>query len=118
MRAAQSYTEAHAPRPKKAPKRIKARRVTKGGKGSDPDKLAWIRTQPCVVGLFCLPPVEAHHVRVHGSRATDRLVAPACYRHHHEMTPTQVAKVYGVDWLFEAEEYETIWQARKASCAA
>ena len=112
------YAEAHAPRKPKAPKRIKARRVTKGGRNSDPAKLAWIRSLRCVVGLGCCGRVEAHHVRVRGSRATDRLVAPACYRHHHEMTPAQVATLYGVDWLFAAKCYETEWRVRKASGAA
>ena len=113
------YAEAHAPRKAKARKRIKARRVTLGGRNSDPDKLAWIRSLRCVVGIgSCQGQVEAHHVRVRGSRATDRLVAPACYRHHHEMTPAQVATIYGVDWLFEAEEYEAAWHARKVSGAA
>jgi len=119
VRKALSYAEAHAQRkPKNARKRITARRVTRGGRNSDPDKLVWIRTLRCVVGVFCSGRVEAHHVRVRGSRATDRLVAPACYRHHHEMTPAQVATIYGVDWLCEAEEYERQWQARKASGVA
>ena len=49
MRKAVSYAKAHAPRKPKAPKRIMTRRVTKAGRNSDPDKLAWIRTLPCAV---------------------------------------------------------------------
>src|SRR3990167_799382 len=47
-RPVQSYTEAHAPRPKKAPKPIKARRVTKGGRGADPEKTRWLRSLRCL----------------------------------------------------------------------
>ena len=139
-RTVQSYAGAHTVRPAKKPKRIKARRVTKGGRNSDPAKLAWIRSLRCLVfgryqGWDSDPcssrpstyfrQQEVHHCRKGGSRATDKLTVPLCPSHHRLGTYAVQAigrerfeARYGVNLMTEAKRYEAVWQARKASEAA
>jgi len=62
--------------------RLRARHRTKGGRNSLPDKLAWLRTQAC--DICGARPVEVHHDRFLGSRATDERTIPLCVRHHRE----------------------------------
>lgn len=72
-------------------KRIKARYRTKGGRHSDLEKLSWIRRQPCLCAPsdpeHCTGPVEAHHERRRGARATDEATLPLC-EGHHRLGPT------------------------------
>ena len=123
------YAEAHAPRKPKARKRIKARRVTKAGRNSDPAKLAWLRTLWCRCVTTdpqgCWGVVETHHDRHHGSRATDKKALPACAGHHRtgphsvEALGREGFQVYhGLDLDTECAKYETEWRVRKASGAA
>jgi len=133
-RPVQSYAEAHAPRKPKAPKRVKARRVTKGGRNSDPEKTTWLRSLRCLVfgqyGEPCVYPIggfrqqEVHHCRKGGSRATDTLTVPLCPSHHRvgsyavQVIGRQRFEArYGVDLMTEAKRYATEWRVRKASGA-
>ena len=109
--------------------RIKSRRVTRGGRGSDPAKFAWIRQLRCLCfasdPMGCKGRVEVHHDRHLGSSATDQKVVPLCGGGHHREGPHSVEQM-GRKWFQEwhrldlAEEcarYEAAWQSRKASGA-
>ena len=129
-RTVQSYAEAHTVRPAKKPKRIKARRVTKGGKGSDPEKMAWIRSLSCLCrgsdSVGCSGQIEVHHDRSGGSRATDRHTVPLCGSGHHREGPLSIERLgrrvfqrfHKIDLVDQCQLYETEWRVRKASGAA
>src|SRR3990167_5907833 len=65
-----------------------ARYRTKGGRNSEPEKLAWLRRQPCHIFRYtrsqepCYFPPEVHHHRPYGARATDQRTLPLCAWHH------------------------------------
>lgn len=92
MREMKSYAEIKAPRKVKPRKRIKKSARTKGGRNSNPTKLAWLRTQPCLVAAIvthdphqrfvCWGVTEVHHDRKRGARATDAKTLPLCTAHH------------------------------------
>lgn len=84
----QSYRTAHTKKPKASVQRIKKRRVTKGGRGSDPAKIAWLHTLACLIfakwplDSECGGKTEVHHHRPHGAAATDARTVPLCTAHH------------------------------------
>lgn len=130
MRKALSYAEAHAPRKPKERKRIKARRVTKGGRGRDPEKLAWLRSLRCLCfasdPMGCRRRVETHHDRPGGSRATDARCVPLCGLGHHRDGPHSIGvlgrrvfqRFHKLDLAEQCRMYQTEWQVRKESGAA
>ena len=106
--------------------RIKIRRVTRGGRGSDPAKLAWLRELRCVAyatdAYFCWGGMTVHHDRPRGARATDARTCPVCVGHHtagrHSVTALgrrRWQEVVLVDLELECARYEAAWQSRKAS---
>ena len=55
--------------------------------GEDPERVAWIRSQPCTMRSQdpCSGPVEAHHAgrdRGMSQRAHDDTCVPLCRKHH------------------------------------
>ena len=110
--------------------RIKSRRVTKGGRGSDPAKVAWIRQLRCLCfasdPMGCKGRVEVHHDRHLGSRATDQRVVPLCGRGHHRLEGShsverlgrkRFQEWHGLDLDEQCVLYEHAWQSRKATAA-
>lgn len=101
-------------------KRIKARYRTKGGRHSDPGKLAWIRQQQCACYasdmMRCSGPVVPHHERRRGGRATDSRTVPLCaFGHHtegatarHVLGPDAFAGFHG----FSCEEMAIVYHRR------
>ncbi len=81
---------------RKAPMKAKRTRkhIIKPERVSDPERLAWIHTLPCVVcsswGLIQESPTEAHHLRRRPDgqdygllvKAPDTETIPLCSRHH------------------------------------
>jgi hypothetical protein len=113
-------------------KRATRRYVTRGGRNSDPEKLAWIRTLCCAVPLYTPWPqsnpgravIEAHHHRVRGSRADDAKVIPLCSNHHrdgptavHRMGRAAFEKFWGISLDEQCAIYEAAWQAHRAGAA-
>jgi Putative HNHc nuclease len=54
-----------------------------------PEYLAWLREQPCAVGLGCEGRTEACHVRKGtdggmGMKPSDNFALPLCQKHHRE----------------------------------
>lgn len=112
----------------------KARYVTAGGRHSDPEKLAWLRTRKCIVAInrvwtldgsmrqtLCTTGrVEAHHDRHHGSRATDKRTVPICEGHHrtapdslHVLGRAGFQAFHRFDMDAETTRYEQEWQDSK-----
>ena len=48
----------------------------------DKDYLAYIRKQPCLVGLFCRGRVAPHHDPSIGAGGSDYRALPLCANHH------------------------------------
>jgi hypothetical protein len=107
-------------------KRAKRRYVTKGGRNSDPEKLAWLREcRECLCaaddGDFCAGPVEAHHERRRGARATDKRALPLCAHGHHKdgprsrhvLGPARFEQVHRLSLEAECTRYEVEWQRSK-----
>ena len=98
--------------------RLRARGRTKGGRGSLPRKVAWLHGFPCdVCGSF---PVEVHHDRRLGSRATDRKVTPLCVAHHREgpasvqaLGRTRFQEVHGYDLDARCAYWQERWDAQE-----
>src|SRR3990167_53405 len=96
---------------------------TKGGRNSDPKKLAWLRTRMCMVGRLgvCYGYVEAHHDRPMGAPATDKRTVPLCGGAHHREGPQSIEKlgraeferVHNINMDERTAFYETEWQERK-----
>lgn len=82
----------------------------------DPEYLAWIRTQPCIMCTGWIDPtVEAHHYggRAFGTKAPDRLAIPLCLWHH-TIGPSSVHKL-GKGWadrhgLDMREVFRDLWR--------
>ena len=89
------------PKPKKRPKKVrkpirrsrvrqKAGKPKRFAKRRDPEYLAWIRKQPCVIGertsfSFCAGQTEASHLKSRGAGGDDRNnVLPLCHLGHQE----------------------------------
>ena len=129
MKRLVQYAEAHAPRKPNARKRIRARRVTKGGRGSDPAKMAWLRSLRCLCFASdpygCRGRIEVHHDRPGGSRATDACCVPLCGLGHHREGPHSVEVLgreafqvfHRLDLAAYCRLYEAEWRVRKASGA-
>jgi hypothetical protein len=124
-RRKKALARSRAPLPRRTG-RIMTRYRTKGGRHSDPRKLAWIHNLACWAHqrdrFACGGPVQAHHVRIYGSRATDKLVLPLCLHHHAPDFPNSIEamgrtafEAYHGSTLEAAEQYERIWQLRKQS---
>ncbi len=79
----------------------------------DPEKLAWLRQQPCAVSgqHTCRLPVEAHHL--HQERHDDETV-PACQKAHHDELGQWGKEVfaahYGLDMDSIAAGYAEMWR--------
>lgn len=115
-------------KPPKRRTRPKARYRTKGGRHGDPAKLRWIQSLRCWAFrrdcFACKGSVVPHHVRIRGSRATDKLVIPLCAVGHHKGGPGAIHtmgrpafEAYHGSTLEAAQLYESEWQLRKASLA-
>lgn len=119
MRKTVPYRTAKRKPSPKPPKRVKRRSKTKGGRGSDPKKIAWLHTQGCCIcGAM---PVEVHHDRRLGSRAMDRKTVPLCPLHHMDgshsvgrMGRTGFEHDHRIDMDELTATYESIWQAHQA----
>jgi hypothetical protein len=110
---------------------------TRGGRNSNPGKLAWLRTWcSCLVAsvgagtmrefghvapafvVGCAGPIEVHHHRKRGARASDDRTLPLC-RAHHRTGPRSVEKLgrigfesyVGVDLDSECVHYEALYRA-------
>ena len=77
------------------------------GRRDDPYR-AYIRGLPCLIGVLCLGPVEAHHVRTRGAGGADRAnLIPLCGRHHaewHTIGRQSFQRRWGLDAVAEAAE--------------
>jgi len=82
----------------------------------DPEKLAWVKMQPCLVcNEDCQGVVEAHHI--HQERHDDEAL-PLCTYHHSELHVTLGKKNFLVryalpDWRDLAAWYEQKFQEGK-----
>lgn len=122
---------------KQAKAKPKTNYVTAGGRHSNPEKLAWLRTKKCLVaenthwapvvsGVVwvseqsrCVGRVEPHHHRVRGARANDARTVPICASHHrtapdslHVLGRRGFEAFHRLDLDAECGRYETEWQAR------
>ena len=79
----------------------------------DPEKLAWLRQQPCVVSgqHTCRLPIEAHHL--HQERHDDETL-PLCSKAHHDELgqwgKATFAAHYGLDMDSIAAGYAELWR--------
>ena len=106
-----------------APLTRTARLRPKGGsrfKGKRDDAYRmFVRSQPCLIGIFCLGVVEAHHVKTRGAGGADRdnLLA-LCGRHHsewHTIGRRSFERRWGLDAAAEAVELGQRYAALRAA---
>lgn len=87
----------------------------------DPDKLAFIRQQRCLVWCLdaegCRGRVEVNHIRVRGGKRDDALTVPLCAAHHrtgdlsyHQLGRKGFEKEFEVDLAAEAGWYHAKYQ--------
>jgi len=96
---------------------IRRKARTKGGRGSLPDKIRWMHdTGRCEVSGEW--PVEIHHVRKFGSRATDEKVIPLRTRYHREGPQSihvlgwrKFEQVHGIDLDAACAKWQAAWEA-------
>lgn len=98
-------------------KRPKARKVTKGGRNTLPEKLAWLHECACAIsGTW---PVEVHHERKRGERADDRRTIPLAPHLHRDGSHSrhvlgregfQAYHLVSLDAL--CAEYQRRWEER------
>jgi hypothetical protein len=98
--------------------RLKPRSRTKGGRGSLPRKVAWLHGFPCDICYWS--PVEVHHDRHLGSRATDRRTVPLCRRCHREgedsvqaLGRTRFQQVHRYDMDVRCAYWQERWDAQE-----
>ena len=96
-------------------KRPPYQRATAGDKKLDKQFLAWLRTQPCVIGGKCSGSVVAAHVRLYGRGGVGCKplfsAVPLCWFHHgeqHQMSHT----VHGNKswWVRQADLHLSRWE--------
>lgn len=76
-------------------------------KNVDEAKRAWIRSQPCIVGVGCVGVVQCCHLR-HGVNKDDRWMFPACAQHHtehHSLGTRYFGLEYGLDLAARCDGY-------------
>lgn len=115
--------------------RPRARSRTKGGRRSDPAKLDWLRSLPCVLGRHTPYPgspfyrdartIEVHHHRRRGARASDERTVPVCASHHRTgplsiraLSARGFERLWQLDFDAECERYEARWQAQRVGVPA
>lgn len=97
-----------------------ARKRARRAEREDPEYLAWIRLQACVVGEDCRGPVESHHEppKSHAGDWCDASSLPLCSRHHtqrhHVLGPRLFQEKYGISLLAKALEYRGKFVKEKA----
>ena len=107
-------------------KRIKTRRVTTGGRGSLPEKIAWLHGKPCAASYsdeaHCSGGVEVHHERRRGERASDERCFPLCVGHHqhdggpharHRIGPAAFAQLVGGSLEEVCAAYHVAWETHE-----
>lgn len=76
----------------------------------DPEYLAWVKQQPCLIGVDCRGVVEAHHEppKSHAGEWSDASCLALCSRHHtqrhHVLGPHLFAEKYGISLAARALE--------------
>lgn len=97
-------------------------RLPKPRRIRDEQYLAWIRTQPCLVGsgLDCDGKIDAHHVMPVGcgkvgSKADDRRTVPLCrtgHRHYHDWGRYSFEQMYRVNLESEIARLNALYPGK------
>lgn len=82
---------------------------------------AWVRTQPCIVHLFCSGKSDAHHEDIlksggTGCKGHDCQCLPLCRLHHqerHQLGKTTFYEKWNIDPMLEIIRHNARYMAEK-----
>lgn len=112
---------ARTARPKKVNRARKNREWTRAY--GSPERVAWVNSRRCIVGLLCTGAVQNAHVGKVGAgagrKANADQIVPLCERHHFQCHEGQqsLAKRFGIDFDAEAAAVESAWRAQRGEDA-